>query len=68
MMRYEDTTTTVNGIKILARGLGVDSLPNRMAMGFGMCLNAGDTERAEGLDRLGARTRLCTARSRGRVA
>ena len=48
MMRYEDTTTTVNGIKILARGLGVDSLPNRMAMGFGMCLNDGDTGAVQG--------------------
>ena len=35
-------------MKIPARGLGVDSLPDGMQMGFGMCLNDGDTEAGEG--------------------
>ena len=48
MLRYEDTLRTVYEFKIPVQGLGVDSLPNRMAMGFGMCLNDGDTEAGEG--------------------
>ena len=48
MLRYEDTLRTVYEFKIPVQGLGVDSLPNRMAMGFGMCLNDGDTEAVQG--------------------
>merc|ERR1719230_1638674 len=44
MMRFVDTSTTVYEIKIPVRGLGVDTLTNGMAMGFGMCLNDGDLE------------------------
>ena len=48
MLRYEDTLRTVYEFKIPVQGLGVDSLPNRMAMGFGMCLNDGDTGAVQG--------------------
>ena len=48
MMRYEDITTTIYEMKSPACGLGVDSLPDGMQMGFGMCLNDGDTEAGEG--------------------
>ena len=48
MQRFEDISTTIYEIKIPARGLGVDSLSDGMQMGFGMCLNDGDTEAGQG--------------------
>ena len=48
MLRYEDTLRTVYEFKIPVQGLGVDALSDGMAMGFGMCLNDGDTEAGQG--------------------
>ena len=48
MLRYEDTLRTVYEFKIPVQGLGVDALSDGMAMGFGMCLNDGDTGAVQG--------------------
>eukprot|EP01051_Picozoa_sp_SAG22_P008461 SAG22_NODE_645_length_8202_cov_5.985684_3_plen_906_part_00 len=48
MARFEGSSMTVYEIQIPAHGLGVDSLTDGMVMGFGMCVNDGDTEDGQG--------------------
>ena len=48
MARFEDVSRTIYEIKIPACGLAVGPLSDGMQMGFGMCLNDGDTGAVQG--------------------
>ena len=48
MQRFEDSRTTIYEIRVPSHGLGMDVLVDGTQMGFGMCINDGDTGAGQG--------------------